>query len=130
MPAIDTLNSYETDYEQLVRARPSEPEWLTSLRRDAFSRFAAQGFPTTRQEEWRFTNVAPIAEQQFRVSAGGGEGLRKEHIAAFRFAPSDAIEIVFVNGRFAPHLSSLAHLPPSVTVRSLAETLATDPDRI
>ncbi len=122
-------NPYVVEYERFDEARTgNEPDWLRATRQHALGRFIALGFPTTRQEEWRFTNVAPIAEQAFRVSAAGGEGLRKEHLAAFRFAP--AIEIVFVNGRFAPHLSSLASLPKGVAVRSLAETLAAAPDRV
>jgi Fe-S cluster assembly protein SufD len=43
----------------------AEP-WLEKLRENAFGRFAEQGFPTTRDEEWRFTNVAPIARTAFR----------------------------------------------------------------
>jgi len=47
---------------------PAEP-WLQQLREAAFQRFAELGFPTTRDEEWRFTNVAPIARTNFRVAA-------------------------------------------------------------
>ena len=45
------------------------PAWLRDLREQAIARFAASGFPTTRQEQWRFTNVAPIAETPFTLSA-------------------------------------------------------------
>jgi Fe-S cluster assembly protein SufD len=130
--ATDTVVSpYVAEYERFDEARAgNEPDWLRAERQKALARFISLGFPTTKQEEWRFTNVSPIAERPFRVSADGGEGLRKEHIAAFRFAASGAAEIVFVNGRFAPHLSSPHQVAPGVTVRSLAETLATDPDRL
>ena len=39
--------------------------WMLRLREDAFQRFAETGFPTTHDEEWRFTNVAPIARAKF-----------------------------------------------------------------
>jgi Fe-S cluster assembly protein SufD len=39
--------------------------WMQQLREDAFQRFAELGFPTTHDEEWRFTNVAPIARAKF-----------------------------------------------------------------
>src|ERR1039457_688983 len=45
--------------------QPPAPAWLQSLRDAAFARFAALGFPTTHDEEWRFTNVAPIARTAF-----------------------------------------------------------------
>ncbi len=125
------IESYVSEYERFDETRVGvEPDWLRAERQKALARFIALGFPTTRQEEWRFTSVARIAEKRFRISADGGEGLRKEHLAAFRFAPSGAIEVVFVNGRLAPQLSSIDRLPAGVTVRSLAETLATDPDRV
>src|SRR5207247_1337727 len=41
------------------------PQWLQEIRRCAFDRFAELGFPTTRDEEWRFTNVAPVAGMAF-----------------------------------------------------------------
>ncbi len=45
------------------------PEWLRTARAAAFGRFLEQGFPTTRDEEWKFTNVAPIAQIEWRASA-------------------------------------------------------------
>jgi Fe-S cluster assembly protein SufD len=51
--------------EQFTRQEPAEP-WLQKLRDSAFARFSELGFPTTRDEEWRFTNVAPIARAAFR----------------------------------------------------------------
>ena len=44
--------------------------WLQSLREAAFQRFAELGFPTTKDEEWRFTNVAPIARARFVPASG------------------------------------------------------------
>jgi Fe-S cluster assembly protein SufD len=47
---------------------PAEP-WIQALREAAFERFVQLGFPTTHEEDWRFTNVAPIARTRFRVIA-------------------------------------------------------------
>ena len=66
--------------EQFTRQQPAEP-WLQALRENAFARFSELGFPTTRDEEWRFTNVAPIAREAFR----------KGHAERLLIAPS-AIE--------------------------------------
>jgi Fe-S cluster assembly protein SufD len=57
---------------EFTRQEPAEP-WLAALRQSAFARFTALGFPTTRDEEWRFTNVAPIARGAF--SKGHAERL-------------------------------------------------------
>lgn len=45
------------------------PEWLRTARAAAFGRFLEQGFPTTRDEEWKFTNVAPIAQIEWQGAA-------------------------------------------------------------
>lgn len=47
--------------------QPKAKPWIQKLREDAFERFAQVGFPTTRNEEWRFTNVAPIARANFSM---------------------------------------------------------------
>ena len=49
--------------ETLVQA----PAWVRERREQASRRFAEVGFPNTRQEDWRFTNVAPIADAKFRA---------------------------------------------------------------
>ena len=49
--------------------QPKAEPWIQKLREDAFERFAQVGFPTTRDEEWRFTNVAPIARAKFAMQA-------------------------------------------------------------
>ncbi|MCC7186224.1 MAG: Fe-S cluster assembly protein SufD [Acidobacteria bacterium] len=57
------------DFDAL-RATPAfGPEWLRTARASAFGRFLERGFPTTRDEEWKFTNVAPIAQIEWRASA-------------------------------------------------------------
>src|SRR5215470_13643511 len=52
-------------------AAAHDQEWLRSIRRSAIARFSELGFPTTRDEDWRFTNVAPIAETSFRLARDG-----------------------------------------------------------
>ncbi len=55
---------------EAFRAAPAfGPEWLRTARASAFGRFLERGFPTTRDEEWKFTNVAPIAQIEWRASA-------------------------------------------------------------
>jgi len=130
MPTTD-INRYVAEFERLQQARVAdEPAWLRTIREQALARFTALGFPTTRQEEWRFTNVSPIADRVFRLAAGSEDRVDSENLAPFRFAAAEPVEIVFMNGRFAPALSSLDALPAGVSVRSLADVLSDDPDRI
>jgi Fe-S cluster assembly protein SufD len=52
---------------EFTAQNPAEP-WIQKLREYAFARFSELGFPTTHDEEWRFTNVAPIARTNFRLA--------------------------------------------------------------
>jgi Fe-S cluster assembly protein SufD len=45
----------------LFTSQPAAEPWIQAIREKAFSRFSEVGFPSTRIEEWRFTNVKPIA---------------------------------------------------------------------
>ena len=55
-------------------AQPEAEPWVQALREAAFQRFAELGFPTTHDEEWRFTNVAPIARTSWSLQSRDREG--------------------------------------------------------
>lgn len=99
----------------------AELPWLSALRRSALEGFAKTGFPTTRQEEWRFTPVEPVAKTLFSLPAASGEAPPVSGL------PFDAHRAVFVDGRFQPALSDLRALPAGVSLTSLAECLASQP---
>ena len=115
---------------QLAAVRRTTPlsGRLAALGDDAFRCFDRLGFPTTRIEEWRFTNVAPIAEIPFQTPAAPGR-VDRDVFDALRPPRPDGPELVFVNGHFSPDLSDASGLPPGVRVRSLAAALvdADDP---
>lgn len=104
------------------------PAWLVEIRRAGMSRFAEVGFPTTKEENWRFTSVRRIAERDF-VLPGAGGAVSGETVMGFVYDPA-APRIVFVDGRYAPEHSSLAGLPAGVTVTGLAEAVRTHPELV
>src|SRR6266566_10046446 len=66
---VDRTERYVADFEAFARNGASgAPAWLRRLREGAIARFTELGFPTMKQEEWRFTSVAPIAERQFALA--------------------------------------------------------------
>jgi Fe-S cluster assembly protein SufD len=106
-------------------AQAKQPGWIFPIRQAGITRFAELGFPTLQQEDWRFTNVAPIAKLPFRpiLQASAG-GLTREVISECTFGDLAASRLVFVNGHYAPDLSSPGPLPPGVTVGSLSAALS------
>ena len=83
------------------------------------------GFPTTRQEEWRFTNVKRIAETEFTLSEIPVP-LSRETIAPF-VLDEDYLRLVFVNGHYVSDLSATEATPQGALVSSLSAVLADDP---
>jgi Fe-S cluster assembly protein SufD len=101
------------------------PPWLTGLRKDAFRRFEDLGFPTTRQEEWRFTNVKRIAETEFALAEIPAP-LSRETVAPF-VLDEDYLRLVFVNGHYVSDLSATGATPRGVVISSLSAALADHP---
>jgi Fe-S cluster assembly protein SufD len=84
------------------------------LRESARARLQALPFPSARTEDWRFTSVAPILETPFELT------LETPKLAHQLGLPTPGtIRIVFINGRFAPWLSTLHRAPRGVLVGSL-----------
>jgi Fe-S cluster assembly protein SufD len=123
--ADETTRTYLSNFTRIERqakqAGGNGRMWLDEMRRAAMDRFAQVGFPTTKQEEWRFTNVAPLAK--IRFSPAPEVELHGDDIAAFTFGHEAAVELVFVNGHYAPNLSVTRALPRGVKVSSLADAI-------
>ena len=101
---------------------------VARLREDAIARFAQRGLPTTRDEDWKYTNVAPIAKREFALAVSPASP--DVDISAFSLDGDATHHLVFVDGRYAPSLSDIGRLPAGVTLESLATVLARAPDTL
>jgi Fe-S cluster assembly protein SufD len=120
---------YLDQFDAFIRADAKQaPGPLTDRRRKAIEQFAVLGFPTTKNEDWHFTSVAPIAEREFTFVAARTGDVTASDLEAFGFGSEAWHTAVFVNGRFAPELSSLSDLDPSVRVLSLADAWTQAPE--
>jgi Fe-S cluster assembly protein SufD len=111
-----------------VASDPNVPAAVRALRRGAFDRFAALGFPTPKNEDWHYTSVAPIADQEFALLSSRTGDIGRDDLAPFTFGATDWHTITFVNGRFAPELSDLKKLPAGVEISDLASAWCASPD--
>ena len=138
------LDQYQAEFD---RAKPQrakgEPARIGRARDEALSRFLANGFPTTKHEEWTFTSVETIATRTFAL-AGLGEpdkvrptgdvgralsGSPKD-VSPFQLSGAFDAELVFVDGRYAPTLSKVGALPKGTQVGNLAAYAAGQTDAI
>ena len=98
--ATQAPEKYLEIFDQLSNRTAAQPRWLQSLRKDAFARFSETGFPTTHDEDWRFTNVAEVSSTPFELAGTETvslETVTKEQLERFG-ASQFASRLVFING--------------------------------
>jgi Fe-S cluster assembly protein SufD len=105
----------------------TQPKWLLPMRKAGLASFADQGFPVLQDEDWRFTNVAPIAQLPFQLAREVAvNGAETKVIAESAFAKLSGHRLVFVNGFFCAKLSSLEPVTDGVRIENLSAALAKD----
>jgi Fe-S cluster assembly protein SufD len=114
---------YQTHFESFERALNGESKSsLHQLRREAMGKFSDSGFPTTRHEEWKYTNITPITKIDFKpVLQYEGQGIAQGQLRQFSFGTEH--QLVFIDGHFSPALSTSGRLPKGVYCGSLATAL-------
>jgi len=98
--------------------------WLASLHAAGAERFAALGWPTVRQEAWRYTNLKPITTLSFAPATSGAV---LDQVPSLLPAEGRAARLVVVDGVVRPELSDSGHLPAGVRLLGLAQALASEP---
>ena len=119
---VTELIKQEGSYLDALRALYSSQhasgiDWLDRLRNTAMERFSELGFPSVKDEEWKYTNVAPIARMDFQ-SASAAEDL---DMAEFDVPETRESQLVFLNGKLQKDKSSVAGLNDGVTAVGLVE---------
>ncbi len=120
-----TTETYLATYDRVEASRRHEPAWLRDMRRASAAAFGKLGFPTTKHEEWRFTNVAPIADTPFVPAPPAA--VAHATVSNLVVSGLGGPVMTFVNGRFAPRLSTVGTPQAGVTAVSLAEVIAQNP---
>jgi len=115
-----------THYTSLLSAHTNnlmgqDVSWLKSLRKKATEAFSATGFPTLREEEWRYTNISPIEKKQFAVAEKPGK-LDAAFVKTVLL--EGCYHLVFVDGFYQAELSSMDGLPAGATASALSEGLS------
>ncbi len=121
---IQVPEKYLETFDQSKDRTSAQPRWLQRLRQDAFTRFSDVGFPTTHDEDWRFTNVSAVSGAPFDLAEPAS--VAKKQLEPFGIA-AFACQLVFVNGLFSKDLSAVSAMPKGVKIGSLAAQLVQDP---
>ena len=125
-----TASRYAAEYPTIAPALPGQSlPWLAALRQEALAKFSAQGFPSPREEEWRYTNVSSIEKKLFSPSIKPtASNVDSQWLKSYQLG--DAWSVVLVDGHFCAELSALDGLPETVLVMSMAEALEKQQDTL
>lgn len=129
---MTSLAAWATDFKSRASGLPgANVSWLAARRQRAIDRFAAEGWPTTKQEDWHHTSLAVLAQQEFVAAPG------QEVVAASPAALAQHVRqgesghwLVFVDGVYAPELSDVGALPAGVRVTSVGALLCSNPEML
>ena len=114
-------------FSQFEAAAASAPKWLQPLRQAGLAGFAELGFPKLSDEDWRFTNVTPIAQLPFTLAREAAvNGAETKLIEESAFSKLTGHRLVFVNGFFCAKLSSIKPVAGGARIESLSAALAKD----
>ena len=112
-----------------VQGSAREPAALVARRRAGLERFEAEGLPTTALEDWKYTDVSLAAKTPWRgADPAAVRDLSKDAVERLRLRLHGGISLVFVDGGFAPGLSSRPAIVEGCRVGSLADALRDDPE--
>ena len=116
-----------TEQQPALLKTAGGPDWLCELRNAGIARFAKLGFPTTRDENWRFTDVSPIRQTTFTPATPGAcdvAGL----LQSSGCGDWPGHRLVFIDGVFTPDQSDVGALPAGLRLGGLADMLAETPE--
>ncbi|MFN0121212.1 MAG: SufD family Fe-S cluster assembly protein, partial [Blastocatellia bacterium] len=124
------MNTKEQAFLSVFRAlqtrENNDPAWLLSLREKAADSFATLDFPTTRDEAWKYTNIAPALKPAYRnATTTDVTGVTDQQLRLLTFAETRHSRLVFINGLYAAALSDTSALPGQIITGNLADAPAT-----
>ena len=121
---------YAAEYQMIAPALPGQTlPWLQQLRHEALAKFSARGFPSPREEEWRYTNVSGIEKKLFAPAVSvTTSDVDRNWLKSYQL--QDAWSVVLVDGHFSAELSVLDGLPETVSIMNMADALVKQPDTL
>lgn len=118
------VDAFEQMHESFAR------DELAQQRQAGIRHLQEQGFPTTRQENWKYTDVRPLLKQAYTPAREETADVTASVVDSVRFQTLECHELVFINGVFAAGLSNIRELPEGTVIQDLATARAEHADLI
>src|SRR5699024_6506779 len=101
---MDLKDKLVSAYSTLIKQNGISED-LRSIREAAIKNFETKGFPTKKEEEWKYTSLRPVLKEDYELLPKTELSLKAEDIEEYLIEGLDSYKLVFVDGSFAEHLS-------------------------
>lgn len=129
LPLTVSGSRYMSAFNRVSSILPGQSAgWMREARQKAIERFARRGFPTRRDEEWKYTSVAAIEKGEFGLLPPPRYNTFAAQVKSLALPGCHLL--VFLNGSMEPGMSRLRRLPPGVVLGSLGYTLEQSPGEL
>ena len=121
MQSSKEIEKYLSDFQAFESNGAShDPSWLKSFRLSGIEKFSELGFPTIKQEDWRFTNILPLTKIPFHhATEKKAPKAKPSDVKRLVMQESSKSILVFVNGHYDNNLSDISGLPKEIVAGSL-----------
>jgi Fe-S cluster assembly protein SufD len=107
---VKAENDYQAAFRQMRQSNPTAA-WVELVRGSAMDRFELLGFPSVREEDWKYTNLAPIMKQRiFPAARSESPQQLKAKLESHQYSETSNSRLVLVNGFVSAELSSTSGL--------------------
>ena len=120
----DVIKNYSADFMQLKNTK--ENDWFSKQRQSAFDIFKESGFPNTRVEDWKYTDVKPIAKNTFSNITESNVASDNNEIDEILIKDLDCVNLVFINGAYSEKYSDIKNISSKIVIKSMADALIND----
>lgn len=127
MTTTTEVETYQDQHEAFMQRNANAAPWLSQLHLNGLETFTRLGIPTKRIEDWRFTNVAKLAERSYVLVPQVNDAQIKALLEQ-ALLDDQAYRLVFINGRFSNEWSAIGELPAGVVIEDLAGAIHSNAD--
>jgi Fe-S cluster assembly protein SufD len=125
------LDTHLANHRKVEDQLPGSTGWITELRERGLETYKANGWPGTHLESWKYTSLQEAKETEYAAPLTLGDAdVDRADVEAFTLDGAEAAQLVFVNGSFREELSNLGPVPDEITVATLGDVLASEPERV
>ena len=116
------LTDQKAQFEIFLQSQTDEPRTVKDFRQDAFGRFLEIGYPTKKQESWRYTNLSSLVKTKYQSS--DGEASKIDNNIISEHSTENSHRIVFVNGIFDNKFSSIEDISKQITIKNISDSFS------